>query len=74
MRTLPALVLLTMLTSACATASSDVVCPQLIEYSPEIQRQAADELKTLPPTGVIRSRFMPDYGTMRGEVRACRKV
>lgn len=60
--------------SACQTANSDVVCPQLIEYSPEIQKQAAAELQALPPGGVIRSRFMPDYGTMRGEVRACRKV
>lgn len=60
--------------NACQTANSDVVCPQLIEYSPEIQKQAAAELQTLPPGGVIRSRFMPDYGTMRGEVRACRKA
>lgn len=74
MRTLPALVLLTMSISACQTANSDVVCPRLIEYSPEIQKQAAAELQALPPGGVIRSRFMPDYGTMRGEVRACRKV
>lgn len=74
MRTLLGLVLLTMSISACQTVPSDGVCPQLIEYSPEIQKQAADELQVLPPTGVIRSRFMPDYGTMRGEVRACRKV
>lgn len=74
MRTLLALALATTSISACQTANSDVVCPQLIEYSPEVQRQAAAELQGLPPGGVIRSRFMPDYGTMRGEVRACRKV
>ena len=66
--------MLTICVGACQTTKSDVVCPQLIEYSPEIQKQAAAELQTLPPGGVIRSRFMPDYGTMRGEVRACRKV
>lgn len=58
--------------SACATAPSSVVCPTLVTYSRELQAQAAEELKALPEHGVVRGRMMPDYGTMRDEVRACR--
>jgi len=39
-----------------------------------MQRAAQQELARLPADGVIRTRFMPDYGTMRDEVRACRKA
>jgi hypothetical protein len=59
--------------SACATVGSDTVCPSLPVYSKELQLQAADELEALPPDGVVRGRMMPDYGTMRDEVRACRR-
>lgn len=73
MRTLLALTLLMMSISACATAASDPVCPQLIEYSKADQARAADELLALPAAGIVRAKFMPDYGRMRAEVRACRK-
>lgn len=75
MRTLLALALLMMSIAACATAPSRVplpVCPQIVEYSPADQAKAADELQRLPAGGVVRARFMPDYGRMRAEVRACR--
>ena len=72
MRTLLGLTLLTMSISACATAGSEPVCPQLIEYTKAEQIRAADELKTLPESSIVRSKFMPDYGRMRGEARACR--
>lgn len=62
-----------MLTTACATVVSEVVCPALPVYSKELQLQAAEELKTLPLGGAIRGRMLPDYGTMRDEVRACRR-
>jgi hypothetical protein len=67
------LVLPAMLTTACATVVSEVVCPALPEYTLTMQREAAEELKLLPPDGVVRGRMMPDYGTMRDEVRACRR-
>lgn len=63
--------------AGCAAGPSRLpapVCPQLIEYSPADQAKAADELKRLPVSGVVRSKFLPDYGTMRDEVRACRKT
>ena len=68
-----ALGLVLTLTTACATVVSEPVCPALPVYSPAMQRQAAEELKVLPPDGVVRGRMMPDYGTMRDEVRACRR-
>ena len=61
------------LTTACATVAFEPVCPALPEYTPATQRQAAEELKVLPPGGAVRGRMMPDYGTMRDEVRACRR-
>jgi hypothetical protein len=64
-----------MSTAACATVPSKVplpVCPQIVEYSAADQAKVADELQRLPAGGVVRSRFMPDYGRMRAEVRACR--
>ena len=75
MRTLLASGLLMMSIAACAPAASNTplpVCPQIVEYSPADQAKAADELQRLPAAGVVRARFMPDYGRMRAEVRACR--
>lgn len=64
--------LLTWIT-ACATVVSKPVCPALPEYALAMQREAAEELKALPADGIVRGRMMPDYGTMRDEVRACRR-
>lgn len=75
MRTLLVPALLMMLIAACATVVSKTplpVCPQIVEYSAADQAKAADELQRLPAGGVVRARFMPDYGRMRAEVRACR--
>lgn len=71
MRTLLALVLLTMSTAACGTATSSA-CPREVEYSAEQQRRAADELSTLPRDGMVRGVMMPDYGRLRDQARACR--
>ena len=62
-----------MLISGCATGSSSA-CPHIVEYSTEIETQGAEELKALPETGVVRARFMPDYGQLRDGVRACLKA
>lgn len=69
-----ALTILATLASSCATAPSDVTCPSLPVYSPEVQTQAANELDALPPGSVIGATMMPDYGTMRAGVRACLKA
>lgn len=66
-----ALVLPMTLISACATGNSDA-CPREVDYSPAQQQQAADELLALPRDSMIRGTFMPDYGRLRDQVRACR--
>ena len=71
MRTLMALGLLTTSIAGCATGVSNA-CPHEVEYSPEQQRQAADELSKLPRDGMVRGTMMPDYGRLRDQARACR--
>ena len=66
-----ALALLTTSTAGCATAVSNA-CPREVEYSADQQRQAADELSTLPRDGMVRGVMMPDYGRLRDQARACR--
>lgn len=68
-----ALTLLAMSTSGCVTASSEA-CPHIVDYPTEIQAQGDAELQALPETGVVRSRFMPDYGALRDGTRACLKA
>lgn len=72
MRALTVLTLLATLISGCATANSSAACPHISEYSKEVQGHAADELGAMPDGSIIKNVFMPDYGTMRAEVRACR--
>lgn len=71
MRTLAALALPLMLIAGCQTVPSSA-CPREVEYSPEQQKQAAIELQALPLGSVIRGNFMPDYGRLRDQARACR--
>jgi PBP1b-binding outer membrane lipoprotein LpoB len=59
-----------LLLSGCATAPSEVVCPIPKDYSLEIQRQAANELESLPVNSVVAS-MISDYGVVREELRAC---
>jgi len=66
-----ALALLTMSTSGCATENSSAACPREVAYSRQQQEQAADELAGMP-AGIVRDRFMPDYGRLRDQARACR--
>ena len=65
-----ALALLTMSASGCATAVSSA-CPHEVAYSRQQQDQAADELEGMA-AGIVRDRFMPDYGRLRAQARACR--
>lgn len=64
---------LAMFLSCCAPAPSNIACPNLPVYSPEVQTKAADELDAMPEDSVIANVFMPDYGSMRAAVRACLK-
>ena len=66
-----ALALLMTSTAGCATAVSDA-CPREVVYSAEQQQQAAGELQAMPATSIIRTLFMPDYGRLRDQARACR--
>lgn len=71
---MPKLLLLGLLLTclaACETAPSDVTCPSLPVYNPEVQKQAADELDTLPDGSVLANILVPDYRVMRAGVRAC---
>lgn len=78
MRVLIALLILSMVTACGDTVSnvsSDakmVACPQETVYTKEQQLAAMEELADLPPHGLIRGLFMPDYGRLRDQSRACR--
>ncbi|MEP1746477.1 hypothetical protein [Ascidiaceihabitans sp.] len=54
--------------AACATVVSDAV-PQIKEYSPEVQAQAADELEALPE-GSVLPMLIADYAVLREQLRA----
>lgn len=55
---------------ACASTVS-TACPREVEYSRQQQEAAAMELEAMSP-GLIRDTFMPDYGRLREQSRACR--
>lgn len=46
------------------------VCPAIVEYPPETQQKAADELAGLPKPSAL-GRMMTDYGQLRERLRAC---
>lgn len=59
----------TSLLGGCVTAASDV-CPPVVPYSEDQQKQAAAELGGLP-RGTILERMLADYAVMRDQARAC---
>ena len=62
----------TALLTGCAAAVSDRPCPRVTEFPPAVQRQAADELTTLPP-GAALPRLMDAMAADRAFNRAvCR--
>ncbi len=58
--------------SACAPTTIKLICPPIVSYTAAEQAQAADELEAMPEGSIIRGRFMPDYGKLRAQIRACR--
>lgn len=73
MLTRAALALLTMLlTATCAAPSDGPACPQEVVYSKPMQALVAIELAGLPKDSLIRNVYIPDYGRLRDQARACR--
>jgi hypothetical protein len=46
------------------------VCPPVVEYSREVQAQAAQELRLLSEASAV-VRMMSDYAVMREQARGC---
>jgi len=68
-----ALVIATLLLTACATGGSDTsssACPPVVEYSRAEQARVADEVAALPEGSAIVE-MMSDYAVMREQVREC---
>lgn len=62
------------LLTACATDRSDLACPTLVDYSPEMLAAAAaqmDALRERQLAPLITERMMPDYVKLRDQVRVC---
>jgi len=61
--------------TGCATAgfeaTGSAACPLVVEYSSELQAQAAEELARLPDGSTIVE-MIGDYSVMREQARACR--
>ena len=51
-------------------SSPVIVCPPVVDYTPEFQAQMADELQLVPADGAVVT-AMSDYGLMRNQARAC---
>lgn len=73
-----ALVCLSLLALAgCASAPQTVdvptyvhVCPTMPQYTRDFDRQAADQLATIPIDSPV-AKMIDDYGTVRQEIRTC---
>lgn len=63
--------LMALLLTACATAPSKPVLPQIVDYSAASQERAAEEYDALPEGAELR-RYVDDYGVLRAEIRAAR--
>ncbi len=70
---MPYTIALLLALSACAPTTVKLICPPIVEYSAADQARAADELEAMPERSIIRERFMPDYGKLRTQIRACRE-
>ena len=59
--------------SACAMGSSDgkATCPPVVDYSPDDQALAAEEVEVLPE-GAMVVLMLSDYAVLRDQARACK--
>ncbi|MDD9746829.1 hypothetical protein PVW49_23000 [Marinovum sp. PR37] len=73
-RRLAVLVIGTSWLTGCATVGFETggvgACPPVVEYSRELQGQAAEEMPMLPDGSAI-AEMMGDYAVMREQARAC---
>ena len=62
------------LLNACAGENSEpnvrLICPELVEYSAEQQKKAAEEIERAPIDSQLVE-FALDYGKLRGQIREC---
>ncbi|WCR08811.1 hypothetical protein JHX87_08485 [Paracoccus fistulariae] len=68
-----ALVIATILLTACATGGSDpgsAVCPPVVAYDQALRDKAAAELEALPEDAALVG-MMADYAVVRTQARAC---
>ncbi len=74
---LAVLAIATISLTGCATGGSYggslEACPPIVEYSRELQAQAAEELALLPEGSAI-AEMLADYAVMREQARACRST
>lgn len=60
--------------TACAskeTVNVKVICPSLVEYPVQVQRELAEELEQNKDAKQTQ-RFIADYAALRDQVRACK--
>lgn len=59
--------------SACATGVFDgnAPCPPVVEYSPDDQSLAAEEVEALPEAALI-VQMLADYSVLRDQAKACK--
>ena len=70
---LAALVIVTSLSTACATVSSEPVvgvCPPVVEYSATEQARVSNEVESLPDDAVLIN-WLADYSVLREQARSC---
>ena len=74
-RRLAVLVIVTNWLTGCATAGFEAhglaACPPVVEYSRELQAQAAEELALLPDGSAVVE-MMGDYAVIRDQALGCR--
>lgn len=73
-RRLAVLAIATNLLSGCATVGFEGgalgACPPVVEYSPEFQARAAEELALLPEGSAVAD-MLADYAVTREQARVC---
>lgn len=63
-----------MLLGGCVRGTSNpeirLICPEIVQYSKEIQQRAANELDALPDGSVV-GELVTDYLQLRDKIRIC---
>lgn len=71
MKSATAVLILTLSCAACAPVSFNaLVCPDVVAYSPAVQKQAASEIEG--GSAPTLTEMVKDYSVMRDQSRACK--